>query len=196
MLNTILRFFSDGDSPSKFCSRCEEEQLLSEFHRDRGSSDGRGGIRRGCHREYRNRPVNRRRSRSRHFRRMFGLTLEQVEGMLLRQKARCFLCEKQVVLRGSRKSNSAHVDHDGPHGEECGPERVRAILCSPCNKNLGWAEKDGAEKVARYVGSRPHRDFLRRGTALTETAASRRPVRGLGDRLLSLSSGLSTADFA
>lgn len=69
----------------------------------------------------------------------YGLTLEQFESMLLEQSHTCAICKRRRRL---------HVDHD--HSTN----RVRGLLCGPCNRLLGLAGDDpevlsNAEKYLR-----------------------------------------------
>lgn len=61
-----------------------------------------------------------------HLKRKFGLTPEQYDEMLRRQKGRCWICG-----HGPAEGQSLDVDHDHATGE------VRALLCRNCNQGLG-----------------------------------------------------------
>lgn len=60
--------------------------------------------------------------------RNYGITLEQYEGMVKKQKGRCAICFQKP------KRGPLHVDHD--HVKKT----VRDLLCSPCNLFLGHFE--------------------------------------------------------
>lgn len=60
-----------------------------------------------------------------------NLTTEQYHQLLKLQNERCFLCGRHY--KGFKRALS--VDHCHKTG------RVRGLLCSRCNMNLGWIEK-------------------------------------------------------
>lgn len=64
-----------------------------------------------------------------HFRRTFGLSIEQRDGMIAAQEGKCAICRNPF-----KDSRGAHVDHCHETG------RVRGLLCQPCNTRLGWFE--------------------------------------------------------
>lgn len=61
----------------------------------------------------------------------YGLTDEQFQTMLVRQKNSCVICNK--VFNSTRDT---HVDHCHRTG------KVRGILCGACNNGLGRFEDD------------------------------------------------------
>lgn len=83
------------------------------------------------------------RVRDYHLRKAYGISTEQYNAMLLKQKGRCFLCEKTTR---ELKKNFA-VDHNHKTGE------VRALLCSLCNTGLGAFKEDISlmEKAINYL---------------------------------------------
>ena len=62
---------------------------------------------------------------------MYGITLDQFMEMLRRQEGKCAICGEDItrVVKGRIQ---ACVDHD--HSTEA----VRGLLCSACNKGLGF----------------------------------------------------------
>ena len=67
-----------------------------------------------------------------HYRRKFGLTVEARDAMLAAQGGRCAICE--TTTPKSRKGFG--VDHDKQ------TNRIRAILCTPCNTGIGHLQHD------------------------------------------------------
>lgn len=61
----------------------------------------------------------------------YGITLGDQEKMMRDQGNKCAICGKEIYLFGSKKSNTAHVDHDHITG------KVRGLLCQECNTGLG-----------------------------------------------------------
>lgn len=76
----------------------------------------------------------------------YGLTEKAFEAMLTRQGNACKVCRHR--FDGSARSRaSCHVDHDHE------TKRVRGLLCSFCNKALGFAEDSAARLrlLAQYL---------------------------------------------
>lgn len=71
----------------------------------------------------------------------YGLTVADYERMFAEQGGRCAICGTESP--GAHKKHFA-VDHCHKTG------RVRGLLCSPCNTNLGWFERRAA-RVAEYL---------------------------------------------
>ena len=73
--------------------------------------------------------------------RWYGLTLDQYHAMFEAQGERCAICRE--VLNIAAAARAVHVDHD--HATK----RVRAILCSGCNRGLGsFLENPSAMRAA------------------------------------------------
>ena len=77
----------------------------------------------------------------RYLKRTYGLEFGSYEAMLQAQGQKCGICSK------SYKKKWYRVDHDHATGT------VRGLLCSRCNKRLGWCEKLGkvTEKMCAYL---------------------------------------------
>jgi hypothetical protein len=74
--------------------------------------------------------------------RLYGITPEQFDSMLLAQDGRCFICRNNF-----KDARDTHVDHCHKSG------KVRSLLCSNCNTGLGQF-KDSPEilkKAADYL---------------------------------------------
>ena len=61
--------------------------------------------------------------------RKFGVSREDFAAMLASQEGRCAICLVTI-------DDSAHVDHDHR------TERVRGLLCGPCNRGIGHFRDD------------------------------------------------------
>lgn len=73
----------------------------------------------------------------------YGLTLETYDALYQLQGGRCGICTtSQKELR-----KTLHVDHDHVTG------RVRGLLCSSCNRAIGWLKDDPAvlDRAAKYL---------------------------------------------
>ncbi len=73
----------------------------------------------------------------------YGATSEEIDLLYKKQKGSCSICKRPHALR------YLHVDHDhaiyykkrdGLATREQRRRSVRGLLCSPCNKSLGWYE--------------------------------------------------------
>ena len=60
-----------------------------------------------------------------------GITLEEYEEKLKKQKGLCLICEKPEKRKRNGRVMSLHVDHCHKTG------KVRGLLCSNCNSALG-----------------------------------------------------------
>lgn len=83
---------------------------------------------------------NKRAARGYHFRKKYGISLEDYDRMLGEQDGRCAIC---------RRESDKHlvVDHDHESGA------VRALLCSSCNMAVGFVREDPviAEQIIFYL---------------------------------------------
>ena len=79
--------------------------------------------------------------RNAHLVKTYGITVEQYDHMLEQQGGHCALCPAVP------KRASLHVDHDHVTG------RVRGILCSGCNRVLGFIEArpDWHDRAVAYL---------------------------------------------
>lgn len=59
----------------------------------------------------------------------FGITLDEYNKILISQNNKCLICGKE------QNEINLVVDHDHDTGE------IRGLLCSRCNRSLGWYEK-------------------------------------------------------
>jgi hypothetical protein len=84
-------------------------------------------------------------ARSRKLRRLYGITPDQYDVMLLRQEGKCAICRRMPKTK-----RRLHVDHDHKTG------RVRGLLCVWCNYRLlgrGLERPDMHEAAAAYLRS-------------------------------------------
>jgi hypothetical protein len=69
--------------------------------------------------------------------RKYGLTADELNQMRVDQDFSCAICHIAIAAdRGTAARNAEHVDHDHRTG------KVRALLCSPCNRTLGVVDDD------------------------------------------------------
>jgi len=145
------------DELSKRCTRCKITKPVEEFHRKgHGKRSTRCGTCRAETRVGHSRGTqwleNRTHldRRAEHLKRKYGITLEQYDQMLEAQGGGCAICArapgKQVLA----------VDHCHETG------RVRALLCSGCNRSIGYYEYVRERATAyldRYGRGNPLLDY-------------------------------------
>ena len=85
------------------------------------------------------------RKRDSHYRRTYGITLEQYNQMLENQGHKCWVCQRHQ----SEFKQRLHVDHNHATRE------VRGLLCNHCNRNVIGRHKD--PELLRRAG-----DYLER----------------------------------
>jgi hypothetical protein len=72
----------------------------------------------------------------------YGITLEDYDKLLKDQQGKCAICRRSPVR------NRLHVDHDHR------TLKVRGLLCTRCNGDLGWFEKF-SRRIADYLKGVP-----------------------------------------
>lgn len=78
------------------------------------------------------------RVRSNHFKKRYGVSLEELETRLENQNHQCLICSKEIKLRGVKGRDCAVVDH-------CHTSKiVRGLLCTPCNLMIGYSKDNVA----------------------------------------------------
>jgi hypothetical protein len=109
-------------SRSKYCNDCAPKV----HRRQRAAAANRMHERVGGHQAF-------------HLQQRYGISVEQYEEMVTRQKMRCAICK--------RKTTKLHVDHDHE------TKRVRALLCRSCNTGIGKLGDDSSRlrAAAEYI---------------------------------------------
>lgn len=128
----------------KLCSMCKTEKPISEFY---PGNRCRFSYCKDCHKEraYKWRQANpekNRRTYRNHFcKKLYGITLEEKEAMIVAQGNKYAICNTD---KPGGRWNYWHVDHD--HATN----KVRAILCHKCNNALGCV-KDGVDILNKMI---------------------------------------------
>lgn len=137
----------------KICNRCQTPKDTGDFPL-RGDGKGRKNVCKGCRRllirSWRaDHPEKTRYSdRKSNLQKLYGMTLEEYNQLLLAQGGVCAICKGPPSGAGS-KNGSFHVDH-------CHKTRkIRGLLCSKCNSGLGYLQDDLrlVEAAAGYLRS-------------------------------------------
>ena len=125
---------------SKKCSCCGEVKPTTEFIRHK--SREKWGFTSWCKecrnkknkKYYKDNPEKYKiTNRKKNLKKLYGLTIEDVEIMLKNQNYKCAICGKEIFLHGASMDNNkiARVDHNHETGE------VRGLLCNDCNRGIG-----------------------------------------------------------
>ncbi len=110
------------------CTGCNTLQPLSNYN-----IHSNGKLRKHCKNCERNR----------HYKRTYGITVDDYNRMFEEQQGVCKICS----LPANHNSNHLCIDHDHDTGQ------VRALLCDTCNRGLGYFKDDSRliEKAAEYL---------------------------------------------
>lgn len=81
---------------------------------------------------------------NRYYKRMYGVTLDDVTDMHSEQGGVCGICGDKGFSMAKRYKNQIVVDHDHTTG------KVRGLLCHNCNRGLGLF-KDSVERLQKAV---------------------------------------------
>lgn len=137
---------------SKTCSRCRQAQPLESFPKDRSRNDGLSYWCRACHKEkwFARDPAQRRAVKARWRQRnpdymrkwYYGLEDGQYDEMVAAQGGVCAICRERCST-----GKKLAVDHDHVSG------KVRGLLCSNCNRGIGFLRDDPARvrAAAEYL---------------------------------------------
>ena len=112
---------------AKTCSVCKKTKLINGKNFYRNSTCG------ACY-QTRYKKENPRKYRNTKLRHLYGITIEQYEHKLEKQKGCCELCGVTENKGWNGKVQHFVVDHDHTTNQ------VRGLLCHNCNKNVGVIE--------------------------------------------------------
>jgi ribosomal protein L34E len=93
---------------------------------------------------YHRKPEYKEKSRRRKLLQTYGISVEQYDEMLARQKGICAICGYEPRVQ------RLAVDHDHKTG------RIRGLLCSRCNHALAWIEDNSPSIYERAVDYLAH----------------------------------------
>jgi len=134
---------------TKKCTKCSVAKPLKDFYTDSRRKDGATSWCRDCWREYdalRREKLGPRGRKARKLKYMYGMSYTDYATMLKEQNNVCAICsgKETVINNKSAKLQKLCVDHDHVTG------KVRALLCTACNKGLGQFNDDPARVLAAY----------------------------------------------
>jgi Autographiviridae endonuclease VII len=138
-------------STKKKCSKCEQEKPLGDFPKNSKSKDGYRPDCKECRSlvwyKYKENTSIQETQRINHLLRTYGLTVQEYQEMLERQKGCCACCGKEESTNHYGKTLPLAVDHCHKTGA------IRGLLCRVCNQVLGHLE-ESPERVSallRYI---------------------------------------------
>ena len=123
-------FYKSNNLTHKVCSKCGVKKERSEFHKDSARADGITSYCKPCklkiNQKWRGEnPEGLLQSQRRTKRkRVYGVTPEEYDRILLDQNNQCAICKKTI-------GHEASVDHNHETGQ------VRGLLCRNCNAGIG-----------------------------------------------------------
>lgn len=92
-------------------------------------------------------------AKSKRVERVYGITEVEYQAILAAQGGRCAICR-----RANGRTKRLAVDHDHDHCEICAgpqtcgaPEAIRALLCGPCNQQVGLWDVFALARAARVL---------------------------------------------
>lgn len=134
----------------KSCSTCHRVLSASEFLPHKATQSHLSSECRDCHYK---------RGRAEHLKRVYGITAEEYDAMLVAQGGVCAICglsdtsrERKIEGRKRlprRNIDTLRIDHDHVTG------KVRGLLCTPCNQAIGHMRDDPEllRRAAVYLDS-------------------------------------------
>jgi hypothetical protein len=135
---------------TKGCNVCKVDQMLTEFHKDSSTKDGRRSTCKQCanNRSKAQHEANPDRAKDQNLRRYYGISLADYIQMLEAQDGRCKICKTDVP--GGK--GSFHVDHC--HNSN----KVRGLLCHHCNVGIGHFKDDISTLASAILYLSEHHD--------------------------------------
>lgn len=136
------KYRAEAPAGQAWCPVCEQFLPVANFGKNAGKKDGLAAYCKPCYSAY---------FHDQRLRKIFGITAEQYQLMLIHQGGRCFICQNKP-----RKMRLA-VDHDHKTGE------VRGLLCKRCNQSVLGAAHDNVDilrRAVRYLENPPSREAL------------------------------------
>ncbi len=134
-----------GDESMRRCSRCRETKVTDEFYRRKATAKVRAywsHICKACAIEAASqnyvRPEVTARIKARRFQRQYGISRKTYDAMFAAQGGLCAICHQPETMIVPRTGliRLLSVDHNHVTGA------VRSLLCSNCNRALGWFKDD------------------------------------------------------
>lgn len=127
---------------TKVCSCCKLTKNIDEFGRNKQSkSDGHHWYCLVCNRTKTKLNARIQRAKGRDYKTLYGITIEDYNTILSKQKGRCAICKmlpdpNRTDASGRPRGHKLYVDHCHTTNQ------VRGLLCEGCNRGLGFFHDD------------------------------------------------------
>lgn len=129
---------------TKTCPGCEKDKPLGDYssHTSRGTQSECKLCCSDRAKRYNSRSEIKQKSRNKHLKATYGITLSQFDEVFLKQLGKCKVCRVKFA-----SESDGHIDHDHSTG------RVRGILCRSCNLSIGFANDNASRlrALAKYL---------------------------------------------
>ena len=126
----------------KTCTKCKIEKSINDFYSNKSIKNGKRRECIGCYNAWQkqNNATEESKIKRRKYKLYYkyGLTIEDVEELLVIQSNRCALCLKLFT-------KMFDIDHDHKTG------KVRGLLCRDCNIVIGRVEKLSLKFIEKYL---------------------------------------------
>ena len=109
----------------KKCSKCKKVYPASKeyFHRRKKGKYGLDSWCKNCHKIS---------HKEIHIRKTYGITLDKLREMLIKQNYRCTICGRYFDEIKKLSHKHINIDHDHKTG------KIRGVLCASCNRMIGF----------------------------------------------------------
>lgn len=121
-----LGVFDGRGRPKERCGPCRKDRIKVQYRKD---YERHGDRRRAL-------------GLAAHYRRKYGITIEERDRMVAMQGGKCAICGGQPNGYDNGKAARLHVDHCHT------TNRIRGLLCYTCNTMLGLADDDPVRLLA------------------------------------------------
>jgi hypothetical protein len=140
------------------CTKCGETKTLEEFTRCKKSKTGYRKTCKDCRRVQQRKWMDENSDhfkslcRKQHLKVRYGITPEDYDVMLQKQKGKCAICDRHGQSPGNKRL--LDVDHCHKTG------KIRGLLCNRCNQSMGKVKDDIdlLKKFLAYLISWEYRD--------------------------------------
>lgn len=122
----------------KQCSKCGVTKQKTEFYKESRSKQGVQSMCKLCFKQWQQSDIGRKTARKAHLAQKYDITLQQYDEMLKEQNNCCVICG--IGVENCDKGSGNHLVVDHCHTTN----KVRGLLCNPCNLLLGYAKDNVA----------------------------------------------------
>lgn len=129
------------------CAKCKEMKFSNEFYKRKEKKITSGCWCKTCFKKHVRSKYDHEKARNAQLVQNYGITSEEYDLMFAKQNGKCACCgalPEIIRTRGEGKIPRFHVDHCHKTG------KIRGLLCSGCNKALGYIN-DNLEQAKALV---------------------------------------------